>query len=318
MCWAVTRSGESCFAPEESMRIRLIFAVLALIAQSAAFAEPSRQVEIVATGIGFGEGTVFVGDQLYFVDYAASTIYRLDDRRPSVVRSMEGCGANGLLSYKGELLVACYDSGTVQQVTIEGKFIQSIDRASTGAKFVRPNDLARANRDGVYFTASGGEDGVPGKVFYMSNLNAKPREVASAIQNANGIAVSPDGKVLYVGESTTDKILQYDIASDGSLLNRRDLVALDKELTATQGRHTPDGIRTDRLGRIFVSLYNGGGFAIFNANGRLMADIPLPGEHHANLALSPDEKYVFGTIANSSTAAGQAGAIYRTLNPQPN
>jgi len=60
------------------MRIRLIFAVLALIAQSAAFAEPSRQVEIVATGIGFGEGTVFVGEQLYFVDYAASTIYRLD------------------------------------------------------------------------------------------------------------------------------------------------------------------------------------------------------------------------------------------------
>jgi gluconolactonase len=43
--------------------------------------------------------------------------------------------------------------------------------------------------------------------------------------------------------------------------------------------------------------------------------VAIPGEHHANLALSPNEKYVFGTIANSAAGSDQSGAIYRTLNP---
>ena len=289
---------------------------LALGLQGAAFAEP--RVDIVATGVQFGEGTVFVGDTLHFVDYAASSVYRLDGKRKTALWHLDGCGANGLVPVADGLLVACYDSGMLQLIGLDGKTRRTIARDGTGSTFDRPNDLARDPSGGVYFTASGGDNGTPGKVYHVANLatgDAVPRQVASAIQNANGVAVSPDGKLLYIGESTTDKVLRFDIAGDGSLSNRRDFLALDTALTATPGRHTPDGIRTDKQGRLFVSLYNGGGFAVFDTAGRLLADVSIPGDHHASLALSPDEKYVFGTIAASPTGAEPSGAIYRIPNP---
>jgi len=298
------------------MRMRqMIFALLAFALQATASAEPPPQAEIVATGVRFGEGTVFVGQKLHFVDYAASTVYRLDDTGPTPVRHLDGCGANGLLPFEDGLLVACYDSGTVQQIALDGKLRRTIARDDKGAAFDLPNDLARAPGGGVYFTASGGDGGTPGKVFHMTAGDTPPHEVASAIQNANGVAVSPDGKRLYVGESSTDKILLFDIAGDGSLANRRDFLALDVVLTSTPGRHTPDGIRTDKQGRLFVSLYNGGGFAVFDAAGHLLANVAIPGQHHANLALSPDERHVYGTIAQDDAAPGPSGALYRVANP---
>jgi gluconolactonase len=132
--------------------------------------------------------------------------------------------------------------------------------------------------------------------------------VADDIQNANGVALSPDGRVLYLGESTTDKIWRFDVAADGSLSGRREFVKLDERLHGS-GRHTPDGVRTDAAGRVFVSLYNGDGFAVFGPDGALLATRSLPGSHHSNLAISPDGAWVYGTIDDAE------GALYRVPNP---
>jgi gluconolactonase len=295
------------------VRTLIVLAALMLPLQGPAFAAPAA--EVVATGLQFPEGTVFIKQDLYFVDYATSTVYRLDGHQATPVWQQKGCGANGLVAFRNGLLVACYDSGNIEGITLNGQSILTIDRDREGLGFDHPNDLARDNDGGVYFTASGG-DGQPGKIYYLAITEQRPREVASAIQNANGVALSPTGKVLYLGESSTDKILQFDVANDGSLNNRRDFLSLDAVLPGATGpRHTPDGIRTDSLGRLFVSLYNGGGFAVFDPSGHLLANVPVPGAHHSNLALSFDEKTVYGTTINDASAFGQAGALYRTANP---
>lgn len=312
------------------MRIRTLPALLALLilclqgtaSAATATATAAATAKTVTTGLQFGEGAVFVGADLHFVDYAASTVYRLDGGRRAVpVWHRAGSGTNGLVVLAdNSLLVACYDSGEIVQITPDGHTLRTIDRDSGGAPFDRPNDLARGNGSGnagaaVYFTASGGDNGAPGKVYRIApDGTSAPREVATSIRNANGIAVSPDGQLLYVGESTTDKVLLFDIAGDGSLRNRRDFLVLDTALAATPApRHTPDGIRTDREGRLFVSLYNGRGFAVFDAGGGLLATVPLPGAHHTSLALSPDERQVFGTF--SQDAAGPSGGLYQVANP---
>jgi len=43
--------------------------------------------------------------------------------------------------------------------------------------------------------------------------------------------------------------------------------------------------------------------------------VDLPGQHHANLALTPDGKFVEGTIANDGEVDGYLGALYRVANP---
>jgi gluconolactonase len=80
--------------------------------------------------------------------------------------------------------------------------------------------------------------------------------------------------------------------------------------------YTPDGVRVDRHGRIYVGLYDGGGFAVFDGSGKLLRQIDIPGTHHANLAISPDGKYVYGTTMND-VPGGYRGGLYRVPNPLP-
>jgi gluconolactonase len=294
---------------------RILFAaglacVLALPVQ-AADAQPSSSsipAERFAEGLQFPEGTVFIGDQLYFVDYGASTVLRLAGREAAVAWRAPGCGGNGLLPLGGQMLVACYDGGTIEQRSLDGRLLKVIDHDRSGERLDRPNDLAADGRGGAYFTASGGDGGTPGRLYHLDAGLDRATRVADDIQNANGVALSPDGKVLYLGESTTDKLWRFDVAADGTLSERREFLRLDERLPGS-GRHTPDGVRTDAAGRVFVSLYNGDGFAVFGPDGALLATRSLPGSHHSNLAISPDGAWVYGTINDAE------GALYRVPNP---
>jgi gluconolactonase len=172
-----------------------LFAALAcLIAPTVRAAD----VAVVARGLQFPEGTVFVGDALYFVDYATSDVLRLDGNKVETVWHQDGCGANGLLAVPGGLLVACFDGGTVVKISLDGKLLATIDHDDTGGAFVAPNDLAADAKGGVYFTASGSGGAPSGKVFYIGPDHSIT-QVAVDIAFANGVAVSPAGDVLYVG-----------------------------------------------------------------------------------------------------------------------
>ena len=81
------------------------------------------------------------------------------------------------------------------------------------------------------------------------------------------------------------------------------------------GRDTPDGLRMDRHGRLFVGLYNGGGFAVTGSDARLIKRVDVPGPHHANLAISPDGKFVYGTTAYDDPNGSWRGELYRAPNP---
>lgn len=299
-------SGRRLDFQEHFMRSLFVF-LFALCGH--ACAAPVGDVARFAPGLQFPEGTVFVGDQLYFVDYGAGEVLRLADRNPEVLWHAAGCGPNGLLPLDdGSLLVACYDAGTVEQRSLDGRLLRTFSHGAQGEPFVRPNDLAADGHGGAYFTASGGDDGIPGRLYHLAAGLQGAEMVADHIRNANGVALSPDGGTLYLGESATDKVLRFKVAPDGSLRNGGDFLVLDERLPGP-GRHTPDGVRTDPAGRVFVSLYNGDGFAVFAPDGHLLATQSLPGTHHSNLAISPDQTWVYGTVDDSE------GSLYRVRNP---
>lgn len=295
------------------MRLFAALTVLLLalpFAAGASGADGTGNAAPVADGIGFPEGTVLVQDTLYFVDYQASTVNRLTASGYAVVARLPGCGANGLAVVDDTLLVACYDSGAVQQIALDGARRQAFDRGSQGEPFLHPNDLVADARGGVYFTASG-DDSWLGKVFYLAPQGRVPVAVADNIRNANGIALSPDGNLLYVGESTTDSILRYEVHRDGTLDARTPFADLDALAPTGQAfRHTPDGIRSDPGGHLFVALYNGGGLWVLDDQGKLVSNVALPGEHHSNLALSRDQKTLYATALS-----GASGQILKLSNP---
>lgn len=289
--------------------------VMLLVVGHLSAGEPGK-VETVATGLRFPEGTVFVGNTLYFVDYGSSDVLRLVDGAVQKVWHQDGCGANGLAQAGRSLLVACYDSGTIAEIALDGRLIDTIRSDVRGLPFLHPNDLAADQKGGVYFTASG-SDTAPGKVYYRG-ADRRVREVASNIHYANGLVVSLDGKRLYLAESAAGRLLSYAIAPDAGLNDPKEFVKLDDVLAnAGPQAFTPDGVRMDRYGNVFVALYRGGGFAVFSSAGKLIRTVELPASHHSNLAISPDGKSVLVTAVDDTPIGERRGAILKVPNSIP-
>jgi gluconolactonase len=273
--------------------------------------------EVVAQGFGFVEGTIFVGDDLWFVDYDSSRVLRIRNGQVQTVWQENGCGANGLVQVGATVFVACYNNGTVAKISTDGGLLQRIRQDRDGHPFVAPNDLAVDTKGGVYFSASGSGDGVLGKVFYLRPDGAV-LDVADGIRDANGLVVARDGKTLYLAGTAEQRLMTFAIAPDGTLGASKPFVDLAATLGGDGvGRHTPDGVRMDRNGNIFVGLFEGGGFVVLDPMGRLLKTVDLPGAYHANLAISPDGKSIYATAVFVGPDGRARGEILRVANPIP-
>jgi len=293
---------------------RLVSALLAAGMVLGACASRAADIQVAATGLQFPEGTVFVGDVLYWVDYSTSSVLRLAGKKVEPVWRQEGCGANGLVPVPGGLLVACYESGTVVRISLDGRIEETIRADDKRQPFVCPNDLTADAHGGVYFSASGSESEL-GKVYYRS-ADGHVRAVAANIRYANGLAVAPDGKTLYLAESQANRLLAFTIAADGGLGAQREFVKLADILSVPgEPTFTPDGVRVDKDGNLFIGLYRGGGIAVVSREAKLLKFVKLPGAHHANLALSPDRRTIFVTSADDRPDGSSRGDLLAVPNP---
>jgi gluconolactonase len=119
---------------------------------------------------------------------------------------------------------------------------------------VRPNDLAADSHGGAYFTS--------GCLYYTS-----PRGVTVVADHirTNGIAFSPDDKILYV--TNGGALVAFDVEGPGMLTNRRDFAML---LAGSNG----DGTAVDSKGRLYVS--SNAGVQVFDKTGKYLGVIPTP------------------------------------------
>jgi sugar lactone lactonase YvrE len=178
------------------------------------------RADVIASGLLFPEGTIFVGADLYFVDYSTSNVLRLDGGTARKLSHLDGCGANGLLHLDGSLVVACFDAGAILRVSLDGKVLDTIEQDDAGGTFDAPNDLTADGRGSVYFT----ESGVPGASARATTSASKARwrplptasilptdwpclPAAARLRSDRG-AYSPDGlrtsaPAVYTSPSTT-------------------------------------------------------------------------------------------------------------------
>jgi sugar lactone lactonase YvrE len=211
-----------------------------------------RSTTTVAGGFLLPEGPRWHDGSLWFVDMLRGNVNRMTDGRVETVASFDHPASLGFRS-NGDLLVT--DSNTRLLHTLrDEKVVHSLDLGwlSNG----RINDMAVDRHGRAYIDDTGGGDPfrdgwqAHGRILLVFP-DGSGRVGAEGILSPNGIAISPDGRTLVVGESmgpggapTGARLLGYDIADDGSLANQR--------LVGTIARGSGDGLCFDSEGAVWV------------------------------------------------------------------
>jgi gluconolactonase len=228
------------------------------------------------------EGPVYVADEhaLYFTTVRRGSVaikrVTLADGKVSVVRA-DANMANGMALDGDGNLVVC-EQGTMTtpaRITRLERRTGEIETVVEGG-LSSPNDVA-VKRDGtIWFT-----DPIYG---YLQGFRPPPEQadrvyrydpgadrltvVAEDFDKPNGIAFSPDERVLYVSDNGgPHALLAFDVDQLGRVSNRRQLAVSTPE--------HPDGLKTDRRGRIYASF--AAGVHVLDPTGALIGQIELPG-----------------------------------------
>jgi len=225
------------------------------------------------------------------------SIGRLDvaSRTLSTLREASNL-ANGMtLDREGRLLV-CEQGTKTHRARISRIDLDSIDlqNAETtvvdewfGLTFNSPNDIVVKSDGTIWFTdpsygyLQGVKDAplVGDYVYRHDPATGETTVVADSFNKPNGLAFSPDESILYINDSAAIQgpgtyyvnlphhIRAFDVADGSHLINDR-LVAV-----VTPG--LPDGLKTDREGRVYSSCATG--VKVYSTAGRLLGEILVPG-----------------------------------------
>ncbi len=244
-----------------------------------------------------------------------------DGRKNSVFSAEKGCGQSAVVpAARGEFLTTCYDNGSIGRIAADGRVLPAYTHDKDGNAFVGPNDLAPDGRGGIYFTTSGSHGtAIDGKVFYIA-ADGTITLKAGDVHNANGLAVSRDGKVLYVVETDENRLIKFKIGADASLSDRRIFVNLD-DLADHVVHIWPDGVKIDSRGAIYIGQSArdlnaplAGVIFIVNAEGKPLRRLTLPSLQVPNFAFSPDEKTLYVTAVDQIDKSPYRGKLYSIPN----
>jgi gluconolactonase len=204
-------------------------------------------------------------------------------------------GANGLaLDKQGRLVIAAWAGRALVRVEKNGKRTVLADRWE-GKRFGGPNDVT-VKRDGaIYFTDTYGGLRLRAKdphkeldfnAVYMWK-DGKLSLLIKDLPNTNGLAFSPDEKILYVNGSGDRYIKAYDVKPDDTLANGRMLIDMHDD----PAKGITDGLRVDVHGNLWET--GPGGVWVITPDGKHIGTIKTP-ELSANVEFGdPDHKTLY-------------------------
>ena len=274
------------------------------------------EIKVINDKSGFPEGPLWHEDKLYYVEYGSQTVKTWDGKQNQEFWKMDGCGPSAIAAHpSGDFLVTCYDSGSIARISAEGKTIAQYKQDKGGRSFQGPNDFAGDKKGGMYFTASGPweSDPIVGMVFYI-NPKGEILQVADDLHYANGIALSDDGKTLFLAESEASRVIQFKVQPDGSLTDRRLFVRIGQVDPDSGSYAYPDGLKLDSKGNLYIGQYSKGRIVVVSPDRKLVKTIDVPSPAAPNLTFGPDETVVYVMAVDDQNNAPYWGKVYEVPN----
>jgi gluconolactonase len=268
--------GTSALRAEAQLAVRRLSPALDRIVA------PGARVAVIATGIEWAEGPVWVpkGGYLLFSDPPANIMRKWWGGMPVEIflspsgtagtdpKQVREPGSNGLaLDHAGRLLIANSGGRSIDRLDLATKRRTVLIDNYKSRRFNSPNDLHIARNGVIYFTDPpyGLVDGdasplkqLPHNGVYRWAPGGEAVLVDGSLTRPNGVALSPDERRLYVSVSDEQapRIMAYDLDSRGMPTASR--IWLDaKPMLAKDAPGLPDGMKVGRDGTLFCSVPGG-------------------------------------------------------------
>jgi len=230
------------------------------------------RTEWVAKDGVYAKGPAWSKDgYLVYSDTPADRIMKWQPgRTPEVLREGAAGPAGNAFDAQGRLYTCETQARRVIRTERNGK-IEVLAERWEGKRLNAPNDLAVSRSGHVYFSDPAfGESSDHRELDFYGVYHIPPRGpmklVAKPAGRPNGIALSPNGRVLYVGNADEHNIRAYDLDRDGEASGERVLVAGIPCV--------PGGMTVDEAGNLYVAA---GAIVIYSAEGRPLGSIEMPG-----------------------------------------
>jgi gluconolactonase len=235
-------------------------------------------VEVVANNLIYAEGPVWsLEGFLLFSDTALNKLQKFTPGKGVEDAGSRPGGPSGNAFDSSGRLYSC-ETRERRVVRFDKKGKMDVLAATfEGKKLNAPNDIVVREDGNAYFTdpAFGNQQDSRDLDFYGVYRIAKNGEMEAIARwktRPNGIALSPNGRILYVTDADERNIKAFDLDRNGKATNLRVLVP--------RVPGVPGGVRTDVKGNLWVT---GKELYAYSAKGDLLHTVPL-GETPSNLA----------------------------------
>lgn len=271
--------------------------------------DPQAKIEVLSGGFTWAEGPVWNPEHssVLFTDVPKNTIYQWKEKEgisvflnPSgytgVGRYSDEPGANGLVILDGRLFACEHGDRRVSVMSLTKGGKQTLSDNFEGKRLNSPNDLVLHPVSGqVYFTdppyglekkADDPTREVKHFGVYRIAGNGTTELLIADLTRPNGVAFSPDGRILYVAVSDPEKahIMAYPVLPDGKT-GKGKLLYDATPLVKQKLPGLPDGLKIDRDGNIWTT--GPGGVLVLSPAGKLLGRIET-GRPTANCAWGDD------------------------------
>ncbi|MBO9576072.1 MAG: SMP-30/gluconolactonase/LRE family protein [Sphingobium sp.] len=254
---------------------------------------------VLAVGATLGEGAIWIGNAVWFVDIKSHKVHRYD---PATGAHKEWTLPNQV----GWILPA--ESGGMIVGLKNG--IHSFDPATGTVKLIhdpepdkpgnRLNDATTDIQGRLWFgSMDDGESAITGHLYrYAGDLCTDTGVAPVAI--TNGPALNAEGTILYHTDTLGRVIYRIPVNDDASLGKAEPFVWIE------DGGGYPDGPVVDVEGCLWTSIYHGWGVRRYDPQGKLIKTVHFPTENITKICFGgPDLKTAYATTARAGIPADQ-------------
>jgi xylono-1,5-lactonase len=292
------------------------------------------KIETLAYGFGLAEGPRVGDGGLYFCDSGEGGVFHLDEDGKVTEIVAVGRLIGGIaLHADGGIVVSSRDVVHIRDGVERLLFAADLEGGRQGDWVPWINDIFTDVEGRVYAgamwriytraaaapgrfvvpTGGGGEayreDKPLGRLWRIdSATEATP--LYGGVGIANGIGVSPDGRLLYQVDSIDRRVIVNEMTEDG--------LVPQPAISTAAADGFPDGMAVDSEGRVWTAMFGGGCVAGFAPDGTLDRVVEVPAYRVTSLCFGGDDwRDMYIVSADNTDDPSRRGSVFRTSADVP-